>query len=187
MQTSLPDLPFNAQAMIIADTHSSSYSSMPAFPRTDLKVFEPWQTFSADIDAAITAAMMTQGIAKGTDITIGEYFRRRKVVACEDDVHEVANTGLHDAVVDVLDMLGAQGRFYRPGSGQTGIIGDPDFAWLHAGTSYPKLVVRKTYQILEYILFKQLFPPRWNTNQSGLQTSEIYARAWMHSAPTDSV
>jgi hypothetical protein len=81
--------------------------------------------------------MMTKGIVDGTNQTAGENLRRRpRLVACEDDVHEVANTELQDAVVDVLSELGVEGRFYRPGSGEIGIIGDPDFAWLHVGQSW---------------------------------------------------
>jgi hypothetical protein len=147
MQTNLPDLPFNTRGIITAATHSSSYNTPRAFPRTDLEHFELWQTFTADIHTAIKDAMMTKGIADGTNITVGENLRRRaRLVACEGDVHEVANTELHDAVVDVLSELGVEGRFYRPGSGKIGIIGDPDFAWLHAGTGHPKLVVRKSIE-----------------------------------------
>jgi hypothetical protein len=143
MQTSLPNLPFNARGITTAAEHSSSRSTPRAFPRTDLKHFELWQTFTADIHTAIRDAMMTKGIADGTNITVGENLRRRApLVACENDVHEVANIELHNAVADVLSELEVEGRFYRPGSGKIDIIGDPDFAWLHIGTGHPKLIVR---------------------------------------------
>jgi hypothetical protein len=173
MQTTLPDLPFNARGIITAATHSYQYSTPRVFPRTDLEQFDLWETFAADIHTAIKDAMTTKGIADGTNITAGENLRRRaSVVACEDDVHEVANTELHAVVVDVLSELGVEGRFYRLGSGEIGIIGDPDFAWLHAGTGHPKLVVRKSMESPTPPSVNDVFY-RWSTSQNGSQISWI--------------
>lgn len=128
--------------------------------------------------------MMTMGIVDGTNIIAGENFRRRpQLVACEDDVHEVANTELHDAVVDVLSQLGVKGRFYRPRSGEIGIIGDPDFAWLHVGTGQPKLVVRKSIEYPAPLFGNDVFS-RWSTSQIGSQTSWIYVQALKQSTTT---
>jgi hypothetical protein len=69
--------------------------------------------------------MTTKGIVDGgTNIIAVENFRKRpRLVACEDDLHEAVN-------MDVLSELGVEGQFHRPGSGEIGIMRDPDFAWL---------------------------------------------------------
>jgi hypothetical protein len=77
MQTSLPDLLFNAQGIITADSHSASDSTPRAFPKTDLKRLEHWQTFTTDIHTATRDAMKTKGIVDGTNMIAGEALRRR--------------------------------------------------------------------------------------------------------------
>jgi hypothetical protein len=144
MQTSLPDLPFNSCG-VTADTRGSLYSTSVPFPNTDLKQLELWQSFATDIHTAISDAMTNKGIVDGRNLIAGEFFRKRpRIVTCEEDVHEAVNTELHAAVRDVLGELGVEGRFYRPGSGKIGVIGDPDFSWLTVDAGHPKLVVRKT-------------------------------------------
>jgi hypothetical protein len=178
MQTSLPDLPFDPREIITADSHTSSYSTPRAFPKTDLKQFELWQTFTTDIHTAIKDAMAVNGIVDGTNVTAGENLRRLpQVVECEDDIHEIANTELHVAVREVLRELGVEGRFHRPRRGQIGIIGEADFSWLHVGTNHPKLVVRSKSLESPAPLFVNGVFSRWSTSQIGSRISWIYVQA----------
>jgi hypothetical protein len=123
MQTTLPDLPFDPRGIVTAAKHSSSNSTPCAYPRTDFRLFEPWQTFNTDIHTAITDAMATKGIVDGTDVIARDIFRREpKRVHCEEDIHEAANTELHEAVRDVLQVLGVEGEFVGPESLETQIF-----------------------------------------------------------------
>jgi hypothetical protein len=129
--------------------------------------------------------MATKGIVDGTVVKAGLDLSGEplEVVACEDDVHEVASMELHRAVRDVLRQLGVEGRFYRPKSGEIGIIGDPDFSWLHVDTGNPKLVVRKSLES-PTTLFVNDVCFRWNIGQSGLRISWIYLQALKQSTMT---
>ena len=50
---------------------------------------------------------------------------------------------LHDPVEEVLNMLEVEGGFDFPGSGNTAIVGDPDFSWVTSVTQpRPKAIVR---------------------------------------------
>ena len=55
---------------------------------------------------------------------------------------------LHEPVVDVLKVLGVQGEFALPDSGNVA-IGDPDFTWLkYSKQLHPKMIVCGSVTIL---------------------------------------
>ena len=66
--------------------------------------------------------------------------KKRKVVSSEEGVRSQVEVQLHNLVEEVLEILGIDGRFEWPGSGDNQIIGDPDFSWLNP-TLHPKVVV----------------------------------------------
>jgi hypothetical protein len=64
---------------------------------------------------------------------------RNRYVENEERIRSHASVALHEPVEDVVNMLGAKGRFVTASSA---IIGAPDFSWIVGSTqSRPKLVV----------------------------------------------
>jgi len=121
--------------------------------------------------------MITKNITDRMNITVGENLRRRPcLMACENDIHEVANTELHNTVVDVLSELGVDGQFYWLRSGKIGIIEDPDFTWLHVDMGHAKLVVHKSIEFPTPLYVNNKFY-RQSTSQIGSQISWIYVKA----------
>jgi len=143
MKTTLPTLSYKPRGFLWSeDTHSSAYATRRTHPRTDLTHFNPWDTFAADIHHAITSRMAAMNIASGAEYDIGSMPKKRKIVSSEEDVRFQAEVQLHDLVEEVLDILGIEGRFERPDSGNNQIVGSPDFSWLRNPTKHPKTVVR---------------------------------------------
>lgn len=143
MKTTLPSLSYNPTGIGWSEnTHSSAYTTAPAYPRTDLEHLTPWVTFEADIHHAVTARMAAMNIFADTDYDVGVMPKKRKIVSSEEDVRSQAESQLHDLVEEVLKILGIDGWFQRPDSGNNQIIGEPDFSWLRYPTLHPKLVVR---------------------------------------------
>jgi hypothetical protein len=144
MNTTLPTLPYNPTGFLCSENfHSSKYTKERA-PRTDLKHLVPWNTFKEDIDEAITARMSIMNIPLGTECEIelrigGE---NDHIVMNEEGVRQQANLQLHLVVNRVLRMLGVNGMFFPPNSGNNQIIGEPDFFWSPDLAKYPKIVVR---------------------------------------------
>ena len=143
MRTTLPTLSYNPTGFLWnEDFHSSAYTKGRAFPRTDLQHLVPWTTFETEIDGAITTRMTAMGIPSNTEYDIGSLPKKRSRVGNEEAVRQEARMQLHDLVVEVLDILGIEGDFSMPDSGNNQIVGEPDFTWLRAPTRHPKVVVR---------------------------------------------
>ncbi|KAK2460066.1 hypothetical protein APHAL10511_007900 [Amanita phalloides] len=142
MKTTLPTLSYKPTGFLWSeDVHSSTYTTNRAYPRTDLENFVLWDTFEAEIDRAIATHMLAKGIPSGTEYDIGSLPKKRSLVGNEEAVRHEAKVQLHDLVVEVLEILGIEGRFALLGSGNNQIIGAPDFSWLRAPTIHPKVVV----------------------------------------------
>jgi hypothetical protein len=116
-------------------------SSPRKYPRTDLPVLCPWNTFEQDIHEIILNAMARAGVHIGTQLSVGDNVSQaaQVIVANEEDIRQYANTKLHRAAQGVLAALGFQGGFMRSAASE--IIGDPDFAWVFEVTEHPKGVV----------------------------------------------
>lgn len=143
MKTTFPTLSYKPTGFSLSgDTHSSAYTTRQTYPRTDLTHFNPWHTFAVDIHHAITSRMAAMNIASGAEYDIGSMPKKRKIVSSEEDVRSQAEVQLHDLVVEVLDILGIEGRFERPGSANNQVVGSPDFSWLRNPIKHPKMVVR---------------------------------------------
>ena len=143
MRTTLPTLSYNPTGFLWSENvHSSAYTRERAFPQTDLQHFIPWGTFEAEINKAITTRMFAMNIPLNVEYDIGSLPKIRALVDNEEAIRYQATVQLHDLVVEVLDILGIQGRFALPGSWNNQIVGEPDFSWLRAPTMHPKVVVR---------------------------------------------
>ncbi|KAF8344476.1 hypothetical protein F5887DRAFT_274893 [Amanita rubescens] len=141
MRTTLPTLPYNPTGFLWSENvHSSAYTKERAFPRTDLRHFVPWGTFEAEINEAITTRMIAMNIPLGAEYDIGSLPKIQALVDNEEAVRYQATAQLHDLVVEVLGILGIQGRFALPDSWNNQIVGEPDFSWLRAPTMHPKVV-----------------------------------------------
>ncbi|KAK2460073.1 hypothetical protein APHAL10511_007907 [Amanita phalloides] len=133
MKTTLPTLSYKPTGFLWSeDVHSSTYTTTRAYPRTDLENFVRWDTFEAEIDRANATHMFAKSIPSGTEYDIGSLPKKRSLVRCEEAVRYQAKVQLHDLVVEVLDILGIEGLFDLPDSGNNQIIGAPDFSWLRA-------------------------------------------------------
>jgi hypothetical protein len=96
------------------------------YPRTDLANFISWDSFETEIHQAITTRMTAMNIAS-EEYDIGSMPKKRKIVSSEEGVRCQAEVQLHDLVEEVLNILGIDGRFERPDSGNNQIVGEPDF------------------------------------------------------------
>jgi hypothetical protein len=143
MRTTLPTLSYNPTGFLWSETvHSSAYTRERAVPRTDLQDFVQWGTFEEEINEAITTRMFAMNIPLDTEYDIGSLPKIQALVDNEQALQIQAVIQLHDLVAEVLGILGIQGRFAMPGSGNNQIVGEPDFSWLRAPTMQPKVVVR---------------------------------------------
>lgn len=143
MRTTLPTLSYNPTGFEWSeDIHRSAYTRGRALPRTDLEHFNPWGTFTTEINDAITARMLAMNIPFGAEYDVGSLPTKQRVVDNEEAVRHEAIVQLHNLVEDVLSILGIQGRLALSVSGNSQIIGEPDFSWLRANTKHPKVVVR---------------------------------------------
>ena len=143
MKTTLPTLSYKPTGFLWSeDVHSTSYTKGRAYPRTDLEHFVRWDTFETEINQAIASRMSAMGISSGREYDIGSLPKKRSLVRCEEGVRQEARIQLHDLVVEVLDILGIEGEFSMPVSGNNQIVGEPDFYWLRDSTMHPKVVVR---------------------------------------------
>ena len=141
MKTMLPTLSYNPIGFVwFEDFHSSTYTKERAFPRTDLKHLVRWDTFETEINDAIGDRMSAMNIPSGTEYDVGPLRGRQPRVTDEEGVRRVAESQLHELVVDVLDILGIDGWFSSP-SGKNQIVGEPDFSWLRDKTMHPRVVV----------------------------------------------
>lgn len=59
---------------------------------------------------------------------------------------------LHEPVAEVLKMLGVEGEFALPGSGNLAIVGEPDLSWVK-GSKQPhsKIIVCGSVTILVWV------------------------------------
>jgi hypothetical protein len=144
MTTSLPDLPFPNYGNIELEPggfHSNVRTSCWTYPRTDLATMIPWTTFPGDVHQAIVSATARAGLAP-TPFPISAWGEKR-YVENESKIHSHAQYALHEPVEQVVNRLEVRGRFVSPGSGNTAIIGDPDFSWIMGpAQQHPKLIVR---------------------------------------------
>jgi hypothetical protein len=61
----------------------------------------------------------------------------------EEKIRTHPTVALHEAFEQVLKMLGVNGWFALPGSGNIAIVGDPNFLWIMSPTQlHPKVIVR---------------------------------------------
>ncbi|KAF8346716.1 hypothetical protein F5887DRAFT_1073385 [Amanita rubescens] len=142
MRTRLPTLSYNPTGFLWnEDFHSSAYTKRRVFPRTNLQHLVPWNTFETEISEAITTRMLAMGIPLDAEYDIGSLPKKRSRVRNEEDVRLQATVQLHYLVEEVLDILGIEGEFSTPESGNNQIVGAPDFSWLRAPTRHPKVVV----------------------------------------------
>jgi hypothetical protein len=86
--------------------------------------------------------MLDRNIPLDTEYDIGYPPMIQPLVESEEGVRHEAIAQLHNLVVMVLRILGIEGRFSLPASGNNHIVGEPDFSWLRIPTMYPKVVVR---------------------------------------------
>jgi len=98
-------------------------------------------TFETEIHEAIATRMDAMNIPADTEYDIGSLPKKRPLVGNEEAVRQEAKVQLHDLVVEVLDILGIEGLFSLPDSGNNQIVGEPDFSWLRHPTKHPKVVV----------------------------------------------
>ncbi|KAM6497269.1 hypothetical protein JOM56_007742, partial [Amanita muscaria] len=117
------------------------WSEDEAYPRTDLEHFVRWDTFETEINQAIATRMFAMDILSDAEYDIGSLPKKRPLVESEEAVRQEAKVQLHDLVVEMLDILGIEGRFSLSDSGNNQIVGEPDFSWLRAPTMHPKVVV----------------------------------------------
>ena len=146
MITSFPDLPFTdyGDALLnpaFRSAAKSTDSTPQAYPRTDLDILTPWISFPTDIHEAI------QSSTKRANLSPAPFpiplLPKERVVANEEGLRSHAMVELHEPVVEVLKVLGVQGEFVLPGSGNVAIIGDPDFSWVKGSEQpHPKVIVR---------------------------------------------
>ena len=143
MKTTLPTLSYKPTGFLWSeDVHCSADTKGQAYPRTDLEHVVPWDTFETEINEAITRRMLAMDIPSDAEYDIGYLPKRRPLVWNEEDVRHQARAQLHNLVVEVLDILGIQGLFAPPDSGNNQIVGEPDFSWLQVPIMRPKVVVR---------------------------------------------
>ncbi len=86
--------------------------------------------------------MLAMDIPSDAEYDIGSLPKYRHRVVNEEDVRLEARVQLHDLVEEVLNILGIEGWFSRPNTGNNQIVGEPDYSWLRAPTMHPKSVVR---------------------------------------------
>ncbi|KAM6492114.1 hypothetical protein JOM56_011838 [Amanita muscaria] len=142
MKTTLPTLSYKPTGFLWSEeSHSSAYTKERAHPRTDLEHFVRWDTFETEINHAINTRMFAMGIPSDAEYDIGSLPKTQSLVENEEAVRHEAIVQLHDLVVEVLRILGIEGRFSLPESGNNQIVGEPDFSWLRAPTRHPKVVV----------------------------------------------
>jgi hypothetical protein len=161
MQTSLPDLPFTTYGDAEFDPtapHSVSQSKPRTYPRTDLQTLMPWTSFPNEIDQRIRSATTLSRLTH-TTFTV-KCWDEPNPVTNEETIRAHAMLASHVAVQKVLEKLGVIGRFTVPGSGNSAIVGDPDFSWienLHT-RPHPKLVVCVSFTIActHYLTFVHL-------------------------------
>ncbi|KAJ3161550.1 hypothetical protein HDU88_007283 [Geranomyces variabilis] len=122
----------------MAEGHSGTSTSVPAWPRTDLKLLEPWTSF----DQAVTEC---GEVLSRTDV--GQLVPRAIdeediiEIAVETDLHSHADHYVLKEVKRLARFAGVQdGLFINP-AGKIDIICDPDRAWKSAAASRPTLCV----------------------------------------------
>ncbi|KAF9514178.1 hypothetical protein BS47DRAFT_1485282 [Hydnum rufescens UP504] len=120
METTLPDLPFTDYGpAVLGQFHSAVRATPWKYPRTDLQVLRPWTTFPADIHDAIQSAPAFATLSSAA-----------------------FSIGLPGSLDRVVNRLGVVGDFQTEGSGNTTVIGSPDFSWvMDRDRPHPKLVV----------------------------------------------
>lgn len=127
MQTHLPDLPYVNYGKAVPDSlHSSARANPRAHPRTDLEELVHWDSFPDEIHGAIQTA--------SHDLTSEAFdipgFTCDTIVECEEMIRAHAVCALHTPVAKVVNKLGLKGKFRAPASGNTSIVGSPDFSWI---------------------------------------------------------
>jgi hypothetical protein len=144
MQTNLPDLPFTSIGINTDPNEPRSAIKNPsrAYPKTNLKMLQPWTSFTNDIDAVIRTTMADRNIPlSGAQLLVGNLLRVSTEVMNVEDLHAHVKAGLFAATLDVLESLGINGDFK---SRSSALVGRPGFAWVSGATrtKHPKLVVR---------------------------------------------
>ncbi|KIL69145.1 hypothetical protein M378DRAFT_7858 [Amanita muscaria Koide BX008] len=115
-----------------------AYTKERAYPRTDLEHFVRWDAFETEINQAIATRTFAMDIPSDAEYDIGSLPKKRPR---EEAVRQEAKVQLHDLVVEMLYILGIEGRFSLSDSGNNQIVGEPDFSWLQTPTMHPKVVV----------------------------------------------
>jgi hypothetical protein len=144
MQTSLPDLPFPTIGIQVDPSmpKSAAKTTPRTFPRTDLKTFKLWTSFVKDIEEVICTTMADHNLLPGTPLTVGNLYTEPTEVQNEEALRGHVNGELNPAIRGVVRVLGIEGLFVLPGSGNVALVGEPDFSWVSGGKRmHPKLVV----------------------------------------------
>ena len=152
MITSFPDLPFKdyGDALLNPSYHSAAKSTPHAYPRTDLDILTPWISFPLDIHKAIQSSTSKRANLSPAPFPI-PLLQKERVVASEEALRSHAMVELHEPVVEVLKVLGVEGEFVFPDSGNVPILGDPDLSWVKSSGSeqpHSKVIVCGSVTIL---------------------------------------
>ena len=139
MKTTLPTLSYKPTGCLLSeDTHICMYTKEQACPQTDLEHIIQWYTFETEIYQDITTHMAATNIPSDAKYDIRFLQNKQPLVESKEAVWQQATVQLYDLL---LDILGIEGCFSLPDSGNNKIIGEPDFSWLWDHTKHPKVVV----------------------------------------------
>jgi hypothetical protein len=153
MMTSFPDLPYTGYEDALLnpdDFHSTAKSTPRTYPRTDLDILRPWSSFPIEIHDAIQSSTRNANVSPEPFPIL---FPKKRVVANEEELRSHANVELHEPVVEILKVLGVQGRFAMPGGGNVAIVGSPDFSWVKGSATqrpHPKMIVCGSVHFVHY-------------------------------------
>jgi hypothetical protein len=83
-----------------------------------------------EVDEAIYTVMKLNHLSIGHQFGVGNAFAQKSPVSNEEALRGHAALELHTAVADVAKILGVQGSFVFPTTGNSAIVGGPDFSWV---------------------------------------------------------
>jgi hypothetical protein len=138
----LPDLPFPYGDAVCDSMHSTVRAVPHTYPRTNLNSLTHWDSFPDEIHNAIRSATTRKSLTCAAFNVSGWTDPEDLVVTNEETIRAHAAYALHIPVQNVARKLGIQGKFVSPGSGNSSVIGAPDFSWvMSGGQPHPKLIV----------------------------------------------
>ena len=153
MQTCLlPDLPYiNYGKALPSPPCSSAKANSRTYPRTYLDTLIHWDSFPNDVHNAIHSAMTQLDLSSEPFHIRG--LTENTFVEGEEKIRAHAIYALHRPVERVVTKLGLEGAFLNPGSGNTAIVGSPNFSWITDPVKkpHPKLVVSFSLTICIHI------------------------------------